>query len=124
MEECRPRNVFGELSAAEAEQRRIHDAETAREVVLWHALVWGPEAAAEAAQFRPDDRPTDSAWARLRLVLEALGFLRSPCAHGPPGVGGVVLCHSADRAPPAAVVVCRSEPRTGIAASGAPLVSL
>jgi hypothetical protein len=64
------------------ESLAVHDAETARELALWEALVWRPEAAAVAARFRPDDRPGDSAWARLRLVLEALGVL-SPLAPGP-----------------------------------------
>jgi hypothetical protein len=92
MEERRPRRL--PLSPAEAEQLRIHEAETARELALWQALVWGPEAAAELAQLRPDDRPADSVWARLRLVLDALGLLRSQHDHGPPGIGGVVvLCH-------------------------------
>jgi hypothetical protein len=71
----------------------LHEAETARVLALWHVAVYGPEAAAELARLRPDDRPADSAWARLRLVLEALGVLLSR-DHGPPGVGGVVvLCH-------------------------------
>jgi hypothetical protein len=72
----------------------LHEAETARELALWHALVWGPEAAGEAAQCRPDDRPDGSAWAQLRAVLEAAGVLLAPRDHGPPGSGGVVvLCH-------------------------------
>jgi hypothetical protein len=73
MEERRPRRL--PLSAAQAEQQRVHDAYLVRELALWNALVWGPEAAAEAARFRPDDRPADSAWALLRAVLEALGIL-------------------------------------------------
>jgi hypothetical protein len=71
----------------------LHQADTRRLLALWHVVVYGPEAAAELARLRPDDRPADSAWARLRLALEALGVLRSR-DHGPPGVGGVVvLCH-------------------------------
>jgi len=39
-------------------------------------------------------RGLDSAWARLRVVLDALGLLRSQRDHGPPALGGVVvLCH-------------------------------
>ena len=92
MAKIRPRRV--PLSAAEAEQLRIHEAETARELALWQAVVWGPEAAAELAQLRPDDRPAVAVWARLRLVLDALGLLRSQHDHGPPGIGGVVVfCH-------------------------------
>jgi hypothetical protein len=73
MEERTPRHV--PLTGEQLEQLAIHEAHTARELALWHALVWGPEAAAEAARFRSDDRAADSAWARLRLVLEALGVV-------------------------------------------------
>jgi hypothetical protein len=93
-----------------------------RELALWHALVWAPEAAAEAAQFRPDDRLQDSVWARLRPVLEARGLLRSEQAHGPPALGDVVLCHSADRAPPAAVAARWPEVPASVIASEAPVI--
>jgi hypothetical protein len=93
-----------------------------RELALWHALVWAPEVAAEAAQFRPDDRPQDSAWARLRPVLEARGLLRAEQVHGPPALGDVVLCHSADRAPPVAVAARWPEPRACAIASEAPVI--
>jgi hypothetical protein len=96
----------------------IHESETARELALWSALVWRPEAAAEAAQCRPDDRPDGSAWAQLRPVLEAAGVLLAPRDHGPPGSGGVVVrCHP--RTGPPVVVAC---PAAGMAASEAPLV--
>jgi hypothetical protein len=118
MEERRPRRV--PLSAAGAGQLRIHEAETVRELALWQALVWGPEAAAEAVRFRPDDRPRESAWARLRAVLEALGVLWSR-DHGPPGVGGVVvLCHPRT-GPPASAAARWSQPWTAAHCMGAPV---
>jgi hypothetical protein len=73
MEERTPRRV--PLSDADREQLGIHEAHLARDMALWYALDWKPRAEAEAARRRPDDRPADSAWARLRLVLEALGVL-------------------------------------------------
>jgi hypothetical protein len=102
MEEGTPRRV--PLSDADHEQLGIHEAHLARVMALWYALDWKPRAAAEAARLRPDDRPTDSAWARLRLVLEERGVLsplwsgRDPLrladrwlevcpSHGPPGAG-------------------------------------
>jgi len=101
--------VPGELPMT-PESQVLHEAETARELALWHALVWAPEAAAEAAQFRPDDRAAGSAWSRLRAVLDALGLVeaerrarrtqrkRSPvarwlevCLHtGPPAVAAAL----------------------------------
>lgn len=94
------------------ETRALHESDARRELALWQAVVWGPEAAAELARFRPDDRPADSVWARLRLALEALGLLRSQHDHGPPGLGGVVvLCHPRTGPPvarrvPEAPVIC------------------
>jgi hypothetical protein len=106
----------GEVSHT-PESIAVHDAETTRELALWDVLVWRPEAAAVAARFRADDRPGDSAWARLRLVLEALGVL-SPLppgplpvadrwlevcpSHGPPAL---TACPAAGMAAPEALVI-------------------
>jgi hypothetical protein len=89
----RPSRIGLEAQLTEA-QRRAHEHHFGWVLAMWQATVWKPEAAAELARLRPDDRPTDSAWARLRPVLEGLGLLRSQRDHGPPGAGGVaVLCH-------------------------------
>jgi hypothetical protein len=90
----RPSRMPGGWEAQLTEaQRRTHEHHFGWVLAVWQATVWRPEAAAELARLRPDDRPADSAWARLRLVLEAFGVLLSR-NHGPPGVGGVVvLCH-------------------------------
>ena len=50
-------------------------AEMARRVALCHVLLWGPEVAAEAAQFRPDDRLHGSGWASQAAALVAAGVL-------------------------------------------------
>lgn len=81
MQERRPR-PRRPLSAHEAVQHRLHEAETARVCALWRVLVWAPEAAAEAAAHRPDVRlaASGSAWSRLRDVLEGLGIVRREVA--------------------------------------------
>lgn len=67
--------VPGELPFS-PEAWALHKAENALSLVLWHALVSRPEAAAEAAKHRPDDRATGSAWSILLAELAALGVLR------------------------------------------------
>jgi hypothetical protein len=104
----------GWLERMSPEARAVHDAEAARALALWHVLMWRPEAKAAAAQFRPDDRPDDSAWARLRRVLEAAGVLPSQHDdHGPPVLGGVVIfCHPRTGPPAgaeaASALLCRA----------------
>lgn len=111
MEERVPRRV--PLTGEQLEQLAIHEAHTSRELALWHVLVWGPEAAAEAARFRPDERAADSAWARLRLALDAAGVL------SPLRSANAPLCLADGW-----LEVCPSHgPPAGVAASEAPVIS-
>lgn len=124
MAEIQPRRP-GRLSVAEAEQRRIHDAEINRELALWYRLLWAPEAAAEAASHRPDDRPLElGCWSRLRIALEAIGVV-SRFAGAVPPCGSVAAWLEAacpSHGPPALAAARRSLPRIAAHCMGAPVI--
>lgn len=114
--------VPGELPFT-PESWALHEADNALSLMLWRALVSAPEAAAEAAKHRPDDRETSSAWSSLRPVLDALGVLRPDREHGPPVVGELLTeCCVGSPGPPAGAAPRRSIPRIAANCMGAPVI--
>jgi hypothetical protein len=117
-----------ELSPGEvphtAESLAIHDAETARELALWHRWIWRPGRLAELRAFAA---AVLRAWARRRAgrAGRAASWRRPGRGWIEAGLGGRGAIHAlyARRSETwGDVAARRSEPRTGAAALGAPVI--